>query len=137
MRKNNNNNSSNNNNNNKSKKNNDKNKSSKTSATIIFSIILLALLSFNIPLSSLHGLLISHTFAHVLSVTTAPVKLCVQTGTFWWDGGSDADVHVRLFGPTGCKTPWVDLNTPKDNFEMGNYDCFEYHTKTVGYQVSY
>ena len=111
--------------------------SSKTSATIIFSIILVALLSFSIPFSSLHGLLISHTFAHVLSVTTAPVKLCVSTGILWLGGGSDADVHVRLLGPAGCRTPWINLENPGNDFEEGNYDCFEFHTVSVGFEVSY
>ena len=78
---------------------------------------------------------ISDTFAHFLSVTTAHVKLCVQTDDTLWNGGTDANVQVKLIGPTDCRTPWITLDNPGNDFEYNEYDCFEFSTESVGHEV--
>ena len=70
------------------------------------------------------------------SVTTAQVKVCIKTGIGYFSGGTDADVHLRLMGSNGCHSPWVHLDSPRDDFEQNTYDCFGYHTMSVGPEVS-
>ena len=107
------------------------NNSSMKTATIRFSVTPLALLSFSLPIFTP----VSRFQTHCFCVTTAAVRLCVKTGILWWNSGTDADVHVRLLGPTGCRTPWINLDNPGDDFEYNAYDCFEFSTVSVGYEV--
>ncbi|KAK7089004.1 hypothetical protein V1264_025057 [Littorina saxatilis] len=46
---------------------------------------------------------------------------------------------VKLNGPRAeyCEeSPYVTLDTPEDNFENGDYDCFKFHTSHVGDHVT-
>ena len=72
------------------------------------------------------------------SVTTAHVRLCTKTGEGnWWDGGTDADVRARLLALNGCISEWADLETPANDFEQENNDCFRFDTTSVGEEVSF
>ncbi|KAK7106541.1 hypothetical protein V1264_017788 [Littorina saxatilis] len=59
-----------------------------------------------------------------------PVKICVKTAELAWDFGSrgtDSNVMVRLNGPY-CYSPYIKLESPQDDFETGDYDCYTIYT---------
>ncbi|KAK7093225.1 hypothetical protein V1264_007015 [Littorina saxatilis] len=64
---------------------------------------------------------------------TVPVRICVQTADGNWlhDRGTDSGVHVSLSGAS-CRTSSQELESPADDFEQGDYDCFSYNTQNVG-----
>ncbi|XP_070191309.1 uncharacterized protein [Littorina saxatilis] len=65
---------------------------------------------------------------------TVPVKICVKTAVNWW-GGTDSNVMVRLNGAS-CYSPYKELESPQNDFEIGDYDCYKFNTWDVGYQVN-
>ena len=63
------------------------------------------------------------------------MKICTKTSPGVGNGGTDADVLVRIKGENGCLTPWQNLDSPADDFEIESYNCFEYITQSVGTKV--
>ncbi|KAK7116486.1 uncharacterized protein [Littorina saxatilis] len=49
--------------------------------------------------------------------------------------GTDEDVYIQFQGSDNCKSPFYELSTTHDDFQIGAKDCFNLKIKFIGYAL--